>query len=78
MLWDHSWWIGNNEIIAPQMKKEWQIIDFNNYEDKLLKLVGYGDSVESKIKVQMHAFIINIERGERRHWIFQQPFSKDS
>lgn len=33
------------------MKKEWQIIDFNNYEDKLRKLVAFGDSLESKIKV---------------------------
>jgi hypothetical protein len=37
--------------LAPQMKKEWQIIDFNNYEDKLRKLVAFGDSLESKIKV---------------------------
>lgn len=39
--------------IAPQMKKEWQIIDFNNYEDKLLKLVSFGVDLESKIKVNL-------------------------
>lgn len=37
--------------LAPQMKKEWQIIDFNNYEEKLRNLVAYGDSIDTKIKV---------------------------
>ena len=33
------------------MKKEWQIIDFNNYEDKLSKLVSFGENLENIIKV---------------------------
>ncbi|CAI2385812.1 unnamed protein product [Moneuplotes crassus] len=37
-------------IITPQMKKEWEIIDFNNYEDKLRKLVTFGESIQDKIK----------------------------
>lgn len=37
------------------MKKEWQIIDFNNYEEKLLNLVAYGDNIDTKIKVYTKA-----------------------
>ena len=34
------------------MKKEWEILDFNNYADKLVNLVSFGDSVQSMIKVR--------------------------
>ena len=44
-----------NLNVAPQIKKDWQIIDFNNYEDKLLKLVSFGDSLEESIKVMNYS-----------------------
>jgi hypothetical protein len=60
------------------MKTEWQIIDFNNYEDKLMKLVSFGDDLEQMIKVSYFLIIkLLIEWWQRSEQLFWKSRSQD-